>query len=496
MINRGQLAIVVTLVFMVLYGGAVTTMCTNYIAGDLAAGTSVASYTVSYFGVGNAVAIPLAVMLFKRVGPKRCILWCMVLYIMTNYMAARAQTFPALVFYRFLQGFASGPIFILASGIMKTLGTKEQAERYLLYVLMSFVIGPSLGGALGGFLAYEYHWRLIFDFTAIVLTIQLIIFWALYRCISFPIEHTPFDGFGYFLYFFSSLGLCSTLILGQQLDWFRSPEITYMFFISLSLFIMMIAWCFIHPYPVLHLRMLKNLGLVFAMFQIAGIFATYTGMIVLLSLFLNLYVNYTATWVGIILGSMTVTTFLIMFAISKSRFNQSLITLGVGIVFLIASSFYTTEFNTRVDLFRIAVTRVMCGIGYALVLPPLIKLLLGSTKIEERLRAFTFFQLARVYSSALGAAVFTTLWDRRFYFYYSRLGSQLTPFNEATAQFFVKAKNFGLNTMQQVYELNSDLIRRAIALSLDDCFFLMGWIVLALLILLLSCYYKLYGSKA
>jgi len=78
------------------------------------------------------------------------------------------------------------------------------------------------------------------------------------------------------------------------------------------------------------------------------------------------------------------------------------------------------------------------------------------------------------------------LWQRRTVFFHSRLTEQVTPTSIFTNEYFQKAqKIFGLTEGESVAQLNVSVNNVATSLALNDCFGFMGYIFLALFILLL-----------
>lgn len=157
----------------------------------------------------------------------------------------------------------------------------------------------------------------------------------------------------------------------------------------------------------------------------------------------------------------------------------------IALLFFAISCFYTTNFNVEIDFRRIAFSRVLAGIGLALFLSPLFQMTVNAFPETKRAETISFFHVSRLLGSGLGVALFAILWHRREVFFHLRLGSRLTAFSHETQQFIERAKLFHLQGKHASAQLNAYLTRQATALALDDCFYLMGWMVLFLLFLLI-----------
>jgi len=121
-------------------------------------------------------------------------------------------------------------------------------------------------------------------------------------------------------------------------------------------------------------------------------------------------------------------------------------------------------------------------------LTPLFRLSIQTYPKEKLHECLNFFHIIRLWGSGIGIALFIILWHRRQVFYYDRLGSRLTEFSTITHHFVDKAQQFSLTGKQTFAQLSFYLNRQSTALALEDCFYLMGWLLILLLVILLSTF--------
>lgn len=138
-----------------------------------------------------------------------------------------------------------------------------------------------------------------------------------------------------------------------------------------------------------------------------------------------------------------------------------------------------------INFSRIAFSRGLAGVGLALFLSPLFQLSVNTFPETKLAECICFFHISRLLGSGLGVALFLILWHRREVFFHLRLGSSLTAFSQETQQFLERAKLLHIQGKHASAQLNFYLTRQATALALDDCFYLMGWMALILLIFLI-----------
>ena len=373
---------------------------------------------------------------------------------------------------------STGPLFVLTTLMLKRVVKVEVVKKYISRVVLSIIAVPALGSSIGGTLAYLGYWRLLFHLDALIIACAILVVYWVWRDFYFEKEDIPFDFVGYGAYAIGISSLFCFAIFGQQLDWFRSPLLVGLFILGVIAFTFFVVWSIRHKYPLLKIYMLRDLGFVAIILQLGGFFAAYYGMVVLLSLWLKLYVNYSVAWINVVMGTMAITAFVVMWAIAQARAERKWSMLLLATVLLATSCMYTATFNAEVNLFRIGLSRVIAGVGIALFLPPLFYSVVS--RFEDGPSAMTWYQVTKASGTAMGVCIYTTVWQRRDSFFHERLGSQLTAFSEKVDGFYEKLATFDLSPMQRVELLGETLGRQAQALALDDCFFLMGWVTIGL----------------
>jgi DHA2 family multidrug resistance protein len=281
--------------------------------------------------------------------------------------------------------------------------------------------------------------------------------------------------------------LGSALSLGQQLDWFRSDIIIWLMILGGVIVPFFVIQSRASATPVIDFTLFKNIHFSFAMLILAFLFSAYFGMLILLSLWLKLYVNYTPDWIAMLLFIMILGAWIPAF-LYYERYDPR-IPLSIALFFFALSCFYTTNFNVDINFGRVATSRLLAGFGLVLFLPPIFRLSMGTHPMEKTIECATVFQVIRLLGCGLGAILYTTLWQRRQVFYHERLGSKLTAFSHQTHQFFQNAMSFNLEGKKSLAQLNVFLDRQATALALEDCFYFMGWVMVFLLFLLFAIWY-------
>lgn len=457
-----------------------------YIVSDLGGSSDISVYAMVFFGLGNLLSMPLANSIADRIGQVKLLVYALLLYAFFSILCSNAATFAIFNFYRLGLGFASGIFFILCRRILQVLAKKEKLEYYGFIMLLLYAITPVLGVCFGAFLAYEGHWRWIFHFNEPVALALSLYFWVFYRKtdeVSNP--PLPFDKVGYFFFLVGIFSLTTALTLSQELDWYRSNLFLSLIFIGVPSFVFFILWQFYHPHPLLELRLFKNFILSYALINLAILFSCYFGMIILITLWLNIYANYTPIWISALVGTMAIAGLLAYFFGRKllQKFDPRW-TLAFAIFSFAISCYYSTYFNVDTDFYHLMVARFLAGLGLVFFLIPIFHMAIHSHGPEKSSHVFTIFQIVRALSSSLGAGLYVILWQRRQAFFHERLTEGL--FSPLTKQYFENAtKRFYLTKQEATAELGNLIDTQATSLGLNDVFGFMGYLLLGLLLLLL-----------
>lgn len=460
----------------------ITNMAGLYIASDLGGSAEISVYPMVFFGLGNLFSIPITASLADRFGPLRLLVFALLLYTVFSHLCAMASTFFILNLYRVGLGFSAGFFYVLCRELMVAFAPEERFKTYAFITVLIFAVMPVVGVSIGAWLAYETHWRWIFYINEPIALVLALYFWRKIKQLDPEPKPLILDKVGYFFFCLSITSLLTAATLSQQLDWYRSWTLVGLVAVGLPSLIFFFLWSRLHPTPLFELPLLKSPLLSFSLVSLAILFSSYFGMIILISLWLNIYANYTPLWIAVLVGIMGVAA-VAAFLASKTflrRFDPR-VTLGLAILTLASSCYYSTYFDVDVDFFHLAVARSLAGFGLMLFLFPIFDLSLGSYGPEKGTSIYVFFQVTRVLSSALGAGLYVILWQRRQVFFHERLGENITATSQLTAQYFDQATRiFYLTQEQAIEQLSVFQQQHATSLALNDVFGFMGYVLIGL----------------
>lgn len=469
--------------FLAIFNYTLSIIAAIYIESDLGGGSARVTYSISYFALGNAIGIPLGGYFLAKWGIRRPMLFCTILFVIFAWTSALAITYTDFLIGRLLQGLVCGPFFTFVLSVQGILIPPNYRKLILPINGCLFIVTPALGACWGGWISYEWNWRILYYIDAPMAFIFAILQYIYIKGLdaSFLKTNVKFDFIGYLSFICALLALGIVVIQGQELDWFRSNLITWLFVAGLFSLIFFIIWELKTEQPIVNLRLLSNPAFVFCLLHLGFLFALYFANIILLSLWLKFWANYTPWWLDLLLintalGALVVIIFRAHFSLFDCRIFWS-----IAIIFLGMSFYYTTYFNLDIDFERIAISRLLAGFGLAFFLPPIFRMAYGLYP-KQFIDVVGLLQVTRALGSGLGAAIFNTIWERRQVFFYERLVSRLTPLSPITEEYYTSAGIRGLHGETATAQLDYLSQREASSLALDDVFYLAFWILAGLLL--------------
>ncbi len=472
--------------FLIVLDYSIANVSLPYIAGDLAVSADQGIYVITSFAIGSAIILPVSGWLTKRLGLIRLMLLSLMGFTLLSFVCGISQNIAMLVIARFLQGMAAGPLVPLSQSIIVMIFPPAKKATALAFWSTVTVTAPILGPILGGWICYDYSWPWIFFINVPLGLFSWIAIRALLKGYDTERVSQPTDWVGLILLAIGVSTLQFMLDKGQQYDWMHSPIIRTCAVASALAFFTLIPWELRHRTPLLELSLLKIRSYTLSIVFIAVAYAIYFGSVVLIPLWLQQNMGYTPTWAGLAVAPIGILPFLFSNLIGTWVKKRGSITPLLLSFFMFALSCFATAFlTTAVDIWHIGFSRFLLGAGLLLFIVPLFSLSIQEIPSEKLPSATGMFHFVRAMVGAIGTSLFTTLWERRTIYHSSIVGANVSEFQQPTRDALATLAQQGLQGEQAHGVLYELVNQQSALLAINDCFYVMGWIFLALSLVLI-----------
>ena len=376
-----------------------------------------------------------------RLGRKRFLMTCVVLFTLASAMCGAATSMPMLILARILQGAAGGALQPLAQAILMESAPPAKRGMAMAIYGMGVVVAPIIGPVVGGWLTDSYSWRWMFF---INLPIGVM---ALFMCQTF-IEDPPYlaaarkqigavdyIGFGFMALWLATLQI--VLDKGQQEDWFETSWIVWFSVISVVSMISFIIWELRTKYPIVNLRVLKNVN-----FATGTVMMTLLGMVLyatitLQPLFLQYLMGYSALDSGMALSPRGIGALMSMVLVGRlvGKVDSRLL-IGGGFSVLALVSFHFGGVSLDITQAYFAWPNVLMGLSLGFIFVPLSTTAMGGLPQEQMGNASGIYNLMRNIGGSIGISIVTTMISRDAQTHQNLLSQNMFAANPRFQEFF------------------------------------------------------------
>jgi MFS transporter, DHA2 family, multidrug resistance protein len=259
---------------------------------------------------------------------------------------------------------------------------------------------------------------------------------------------------------------------GKDLDWFHSGQIITLACVAVVGFAIFIVWELTDEHPVVDLWLFARRNFWTSTVAMSVAYGLFFGNLVLLPLWLQQYMGYTATMAGWILAPVGLFAMLLTPLVGKNITKvdpRVFATAAFSILALVL--FMRSRFNTNADVETLMIPTIIQGISMAVFFIPLITLGLSGLSPSRIPAASGLFNFARISAGSFGASIATTFWDRRASFHHAQLVERITAYDPTSTQALANMQASGMTEPQSLERMNRIIDTQAYMMSANDVFF-------------------------
>jgi len=292
--------------FMEVLDTSIANVALPYIGGNLGASTDQSTWILTSYLVSNAVVLPISGWFSNLLGRKRFFMLCLTIFTISSFLCGIAPSLGAIIFFRVLQGAGGGGLQPLAQAILADSFPPEKRGLAFALYAVTVIVAPTVGPTLGGWITDNYSWRWIFFINIPVGILSLLL---VYRVIDDPPwaklkagVAARIDYIGISLLVLGVGALQIMLDKGQEDDWFGSRFIATLAVLAVVGLVSLVIWEWFHKDPIIDVRMYRNWNFVQANIMIFVLGLVLFAALVMLPLFLQSLLGYTAQSAGLVLS--------------------------------------------------------------------------------------------------------------------------------------------------------------------------------------------------
>jgi MFS transporter, DHA2 family, multidrug resistance protein len=483
--------------FMEVLDISIVNVALQHVAGSLAASQDEATWVLTSYLVTNAIILPVSGWLSSAIGRKRYFLACIVGFSITSLLCGLAPTLALLIVARGLQGATGGGLQPTSQAILADAFPPERRGQAFAAYGIAVVFAPAIGPALGGWITDNFSWRWVF---LLNVPVGILLTLLATRVLTDPpsefAARRARAGRGINLDYIGLallvLGMCALQVVldkGQEDDWFGSSLITDLSLAAVLALAGFVAWELRRSEPIVDLRLLGNRSFAFGnllMFMLGFVLLAST---VLLPLFVQVLLGYTATDAGLVLSPGGFALMLMMPVIGAlvGKVDARWL-IALGLVVTSLALFHMTNFDTAIDYSTVAWARVYQSLGLALLFIPINTAAYDGVPPEQNNNASAIINMMRNLGGSIGIAVVTTFIARRQQYHLSMLVEHVTPYDRQSNDLIHSLQQGVLaqhasaaDALHQAQALLYAMVQKQAALlSYIDGFWLMSVVLIAL----------------
>jgi MFS transporter, DHA2 family, multidrug resistance protein len=310
--------------------------------------------------------------------------------------------------------------------------------------------------------------------------------WQFLKSRESPTQQLKMDRVGLFLLIIWVGSLQVMLDQGKDLDWFNSKTIITLCIVCIVCLAVWIIWELTERAPIVDLTLFKSRSFTLGTLTLCLVYGVFFGNVVLMPLWLQSNLNYTATWAGIVTAPSGITALLAAPLVGKyiGRYDARWFATASFVIFAV-SYFMRAAYPPDGSFWVFAMPALVQGVAMGIFFVALITIALDRLPPERIPAASGLNNFLRITASGFATSLTTTYWDRRERFHQSRLVESLSVFDPTLREVTTTIKGLGFSDHGAAAKVLNEVINQGFLLSSLDLFYFSGW---ATLILIATCW--------
>jgi len=382
------------------------------IAGSLAVSSSNGTWVTTAYAVAEAIMVPLTGWLSERFGPVKVFVLGIFGFGIFSLLCGMATSLGMLIGFRVALGICGGPLIPISQTLLLKVVPEKNRVAALAAWSMGTVLAPVAGPVLGGLISDHWGWQWAFYFKLPLAIAIAFVAWRVLAPHEQKTEKAPVDymGLGFLIIWVGALQVM--LGNGQDQDWFNSSMIVELLIVTIIGFLAFVIWETTDGRPVVALKVFSDRIFSVTMLVTALAFGSMFGTIVLVPLWLQTAMGYTATWAGYnsALSGITMVLTAPLAATLISKIGPRAVAC-IGLVINAISSLMRVGYDDQITFWQLMWPQLVFGVGMIMTMIPLMEMSTVSLKEKDIASGAGQFNFIRTLSGAIATAAVVALWN-------------------------------------------------------------------------------------
>jgi len=492
--------------FMAILDIQITNASLRDISGAIGATLDESSWVSIAYLVPEIIVIPLTAWIASILGLRRYLLISSALFLLFSVLCGQAWSLGSMICFRAGQGFFGGALIPLGfTAVLQMLPPAQHSIGFALFGL-SAMFAPSIGPSVGGWLTDNWGWQWNFYLNLLLGPFLLGAVWY-----GFPRAPTRWeklrqaDGWGILLLSLGLGALTTLLEEGTRDDWFGSAFITGLALVAALTLPLFVLWQLRAKNPVTDLRLFasRNFGLGSIINIVLG--GALYGSIFMLPLYLSTIQGYGASAIGatLIYGGIPQLFIIPLLPWFMKRIDARWL-IVYGLLMFGASCLLNTSLSADFAHDQLRWSLFVRALGQPFILVPLSALATAGLPPSRTASASGLFNMNRNLGGSFGIALLSALLTVRERLHSNRLGEAVSLYNPLTQErlggltqrFAASGSDAYTAGQQAVAALDAAVRREATLMAFNDCFRVLGLVLIAATVAAFFCRPAKAGASA
>ena len=206
------------------------------------------------------------------------------------------------------------------------------------------------------------------------------------------------------------------------------------------------------------------------------------GNVVLMPLWLQSFLGYTATWAGLVSAPSGVTAVLTSLMIGRlmRRFDPRALAATSFALYAI-SYFMRAGLTSDASFIAFMAPQLVQGFAMGLFFVTMLAVVFDGLPPHKIPAASGLSNFLRITAASFATSLTTTFWDRREALHQTRLADTISVYAPAYQHSLAQMHQFGMNDQRAAGAMTQALVGQSYLLSSLDLFYLSGWLCVALI---------------